>query len=144
MNYKGSFCALITPFDKGEIDEARYKKIIDFQIKNGTKGIIPCGTTGESPTLSHNEHKRIVELAVEFAGGKILVMAGTGSNSTREAVSLTKHAEESGANSALVVVPYYNKPSQSGLKKHFLDIANSTNIPIFIYNIPSYIFMIIY
>ncbi len=136
MNYKGSFCALITPFNEGKIDENSYKKIIDWHIESGTKGIVPCGTTGESPTLSHNEHKKIIELAVEYAAGRIPVIAGTGSNSTSEAMSLTKHAEEAGANSALVVVPYYNKPTQVGLKNHFLAIANSSNIPIFIYNIP--------
>tara|TARA_A100001015_G_scaffold309639_1_gene409458 strand:- start:253 stop:1140 length:888 start_codon:yes stop_codon:yes gene_type:complete len=136
MKYQGSYCALITPFKNNVIDKQSLKKIIEWHIKNKTKGIIPCGTTGESPTLSHNEHKLVVELAVEYAKGKMQVIAGTGSNSTEEAVELTKHAKKVGADSALVVVPYYNKPSQEGLYKHYLEIANRANFPIFIYNIP--------
>ena len=136
MNYQGSYCALITPFKNDEFDEISFIKIIEWHIKQGTKGIVPCGTTGESPTLSHDEHKRVVELAVETSNGALQVIAGTGSNSTKEAVSLTKHAKECGADSALVVVPYYNKPSQNGLIKHFLKIADSVELPIFIYNIP--------
>ncbi len=119
------------------IDKNSFRKIIEWHIKSGTNGIVPCGTTGESPTLTHDEHRKVIELAIEYSEGKIPVMAGTGSNSTAEAISLSKHAEEAGADSALVVVPYYNKPTQMGLKKHFLSIADSVNIPIFIYNIPS-------
>ncbi len=136
MNYQGSYCALITPFKNGRVDKDSFKKIIKWHINNGTKGIIPCGTTGESPTLSHEEHKLVVELAIEYSEDKIKVIAGTGSNSTQEAISFTKHAKEAGADSALVVVPYYNKPSQAGLKEHYLKIADTIDLPIFIYNIP--------
>ena len=136
MNYQGSYCALITPFKNGDIDKSSFEKIIKWHIRNGTKGIIPCGTTGESPTLSHEEHKLVVELATEYANNEIQVIAGTGSNSTKEAIALTNHAKTAGADSALVVVPYYNKPSQVGLKEHYLKIADSVDLPIFIYNIP--------
>ena len=136
MNYQGSYCALITPFKNGDIDKSSFEKIIKWHKRNGTKGIIPCGTTGESPTLSHEEHKLVVELATEYANNEIQVIAGTGSNSTKEAIALTNHAKTAGADSALVVVPYYNKPSQVGLKEHYLKIADSVDLPIFIYNIP--------
>ena len=136
MNYQGSYCAIITPFKNGSVDRDSLKNIIKWHIKNGTKGIIPCGTTGESPTLSHEEHKSVVEMAIEYSENKLSVIAGTGSNSTNEAVSFTKHAKSAGADSALVVVPYYNKPSQSGLKEHYLKIADSVDLPLFIYNIP--------
>ena len=136
MKYRGSYCAIITPFNNDSIDRESLKRIIEWQTNNGTKGIIPCGTTGESPTLSHDEHKEIVDLAVESAGKKIQVIAGTGSNSTKEAISLTKHAKLAGADSALIVVPYYNKPSQKGLYEHYLKIADSVDLPLFIYNIP--------
>ncbi len=136
MNYQGSYCALITPFKENEIDKESFKKIINWHLKNGTKGIIPCGTTGESPTLSHDEHKLVVELAVKYSDNQLQVIAGTGSNSTMEAVNFTKHAASVGADSALIVVPYYNKPTQSGLKDHFLKIADNVDLPIFIYNIP--------
>ena len=136
MNYQGSYCALITPFKNGTVDRNSFKNIIKWHIKNGTKGIIPCGTTGESPTLSHEEHKLVVELAIEYTENKIKVIAGTGSNSTKEAITFTKHAKLAGADSALVVVPYYNKPSQLGLKEHYLKIADSVDLPLFIYNIP--------
>ena len=136
MNYQGSYCALITPFKNGDIDKSSFEKIIKWHIRNGTKGIIPCGTTGESPTLSHEEHKLVVELATEYANNEIQVIAGTGSNSTKEAIAFTNHAKTAGADSALVVVPYYNKPSQVGLKEHYLKIADSVDLPIFIYNIP--------
>lgn len=136
MNYQGSYCALITPFKEGVLDRNSFKNIIKWHIKNGTKGIIPCGTTGESPTLSHEEHKLVVELAIEYAEGKMQVIAGTGSNSTQEAIIFTEHAKSAGADSALIVVPYYNKPSQKGLKEHYLKIADSVDLPIFIYNIP--------
>jgi len=136
MNYKGSYCALITPFKEDAIDKDSLKKIIKWHISQGTKGVIPCGTTGESPTLSHNEHREVVEIATEVANKKIQVMAGTGSNSTKEAIALTNHARKAGADSALVVVPYYNKPSQQGLIEHYLRIADAVPLPIFIYNIP--------
>ena len=136
MNYKGSYCALITPFKDDAIDKDSLKKIIKWHISQGTKGVIPCGTTGESPTLSHNEHREVVEIVTEVADKKIQVMAGTGSNSTKEAIALTNHAREAGADSALVVVPYYNKPSQQGLIEHYLRIADAVPLPIFIYNIP--------
>lgn len=136
MKYKGSYCALITPFKDDAIDKDSLKKIIKWHISQGTKGVIPCGTTGESPTLSHNEHREVVEIATEVANKKIQVMAGTGSNSTKEAIALTNHAREAGADSALVVVPYYNKPSQQGLIEHYLRIADAVPLPIFIYNIP--------
>ena len=136
MNYKGSYCALITPFKDDAIDKDSLKKIIKWHISQGTKGVIPCGTTGESPTLSHNEHREVVEIVTEVANKKIQVMAGTGSNSTKEAIALTNHAREAGADSALVVVPYYNKPSQQGLIEHYLRIADAVPLPIFIYNIP--------
>ena len=136
MNYKGSYCALITPFKDDAIDKESLKRIVKWHISQGTKGVIPCGTTGESPTLNHNEHKEVVEIVTEVADKKIQVMAGTGSNSTKEAIALTNHAREAGADSALVVVPYYNKPSQKGLIEHYLRIADAVPLPIFIYNIP--------
>ena len=134
--FKGSFTALITPFKDGKFDEASFRSLIDFQLKSGTHGLVPTGTTGESPTLSHEEHIRIVEVCIEQANKKVPVIAGTGSNSTEEAIYLTKHAEKAGADAALVVTPYYNKPSQEGLLQHFTKIANSVDIPIVIYNIP--------
>ena len=134
--FKGSFTALITPFKNGKFDEASFRSLIDFQINSGTHGLVPTGTTGESPTLSHDEHIRIVEVCIEQANNKVPIIAGTGSNSTDEAIYLTKHAEKAGADAALVVTPYYNKPSQEGLLQHFTEIANSVNIPIVIYNIP--------
>lgn len=134
--FKGSFTALITPFKDGKFDEASFRSLIDFQLKSGTHGLVPTGTTGESPTLSHEEHIRIVEVCIEQANKKAPVIAGTGSNSTEEAIYLTKHAEKAGADAALVVTPYYNKPSQEGLLQHYTKIANSVDIPIVIYNIP--------
>ena len=134
--FKGSFTALITPFKNGKFDETSFRSLIDFQIDSGTHGLVPTGTTGESPTLSHDEHNRIVEVCIEQANNKVPIIAGTGSNSTDEAIFLTKHAEKAGADAALVVTPYYNKPSQEGLLQHFTEIANSVNIPIVIYNIP--------
>ena len=136
MKYQGSYCALITPFKNNRIDESCLKKIIEWHVSQGTKGVIPCGTTGESPTLSHDEHNRVIEMTVEISNGRLQVMAGTESNSTEEAISLTRHAKEHGADSALVVVPYYNKPSQKGLIEHYLKIAESVDLPLFIYNIP--------
>ena len=134
--FKGSFTALITPFKDGKFDETSFRSLIDFQLKSGTHGLVPTGTTGESPTLSHEEHIRIVEVCIEQTNKKVPVIAGTGSNSTEEAIYLTKHAKKAGAYAALVVTPYYNKPSQEGLLQHFTKIANSVDIPIVIYNIP--------
>ncbi|HYZ61586.1 MAG TPA: 4-hydroxy-tetrahydrodipicolinate synthase [Acetobacteraceae bacterium] len=135
--FKGSLVALITPMrDDGAVDEAAFRHFVDWQIGQGTDGIVPVGTTGESPTLSHDEHKRVVEIAVEVAKGRVPVIAGTGSNSTAEAIELTKHAKDAGADAALVVTPYYNKPTQEGLYLHFAAIADAVDLPIVIYNIP--------
>ena len=134
--FSGSLVALITPFLDGKVDEAKFQSFIDWQITEGTDGLIPCGTTGESPTLSHDEHIRVTDLCVEVAAKKVPVIAGTGSNSTEEAIFLTKHAKGSGADAVLVVTPYYNKPTQEGLFEHFKEIHNSVDIPILIYNIP--------
>ena len=134
--FKGSIVAIITPFKNGKLDEERYISLIHYHLKNGTSGIVPAGTTGESPTLNHEEHKRVIELCVNECKGEIPVIAGTGSNSTEEAISLTKHAEKAGANAALIVTPYYNKPTQEGLYHHYKAINDKCNIPIIIYNIP--------
>jgi 4-hydroxy-tetrahydrodipicolinate synthase len=136
MIFAGSYTALITPFTGERVDERAFQALVDWQIAEGTAGLVPCGTTGESPTLSHDEHKRVVELCVEVAKGRAVVMAGSGSNSTAEAVSLTRHAEKAGADAALVVVPYYNKPTQEGLYQHFKAVHDASSLPIFIYNIP--------
>ena len=135
--FKGSNVALITPFKNDKLDEESYISLIHFHLKNGTSGLVPAGTTGESPTLSHDEHQRVIELCVEESKGKIPVIAGTGSNSTTEAISLTKFAEKAGANGALVVTPYYNKPTQEGLYQHYKAINDNCGTPIIIYNIPS-------
>jgi 4-hydroxy-tetrahydrodipicolinate synthase len=134
---KGSIVALITPFDGENLSEESYVKLINYHLKNGTNGVVPGGTTGESPTLSHNEHKRIIEIAVKECKGKIPVVAGTGSNSTDEAIELSKFAEKAGSDALLVVTPYYNKPTQEGLYQHYKKINDSVGIPIIIYNIPS-------
>ena len=134
--FKGSNVALVTPFKKDKLDDDTYIKLIHFHIENGTNGLVPAGTTGESPTLSHKEHERVIELCVKESKGKLPVFAGTGSNSTEEAISLTKHAEKIGANGALVVTPYYNKPTQEGLYQHYKAINDKCGIPIIIYNIP--------
>jgi len=134
--FKGSIVALITPFKNNKLDENCYINLIHHHLKNGTSGLVPAGTTGESPTLTHKEHKRVIELCVKESKGKIPVIAGTGSNSTEEAISLTKFAESAGANAALVVTPYYNKPTQEGLYQHFKAINDNSSIPIIIYNIP--------
>ncbi len=134
--FKGSNVALVTPFKNDKLDDETYIKLIHFHIKNGTNGLVPAGTTGESPTLSHNEHERVIELCVRESKGKLPVFAGTGSNSTEEAISLTKHAEKIGANGALIVTPYYNKPTQEGLYQHYKAINDKCGIPILIYNIP--------
>ena len=134
--FKGSNVALITPFKDNILDVENYIKLINFHIENGTNGLVPAGTTGESPTLSHDEHQKVIEICIKESGGKLPVIAGTGSNSTEEAVSLTKHAEKAGANGALVVTPYYNKPTQEGLYQHYKAINDNTSLPIIIYNIP--------
>ena len=134
--FKGSNVALITPFKDNNLDEENYIKLINFHLENNTNGLVPAGTTGESPTLSHKEHKKVIELCVKEVKGKISVIAGTGSNSTEEAISLTKFAEKAGADAALVVTPYYNKPTQEGLYQHFKSINDNCSIPIVIYNIP--------
>ena len=134
--FKGSNVALITPFKNNMLDVEAYIKLINFQISNGTNGLIPAGTTGESPTLSHDEHQKVIELCIQESKGKNPVIAGTGSNSTAEAISLTTHAEKVGANAALIVTPYYNKPTQEGLYQHYKAINDKCGIPILIYNIP--------
>jgi len=135
--FKGSNVALITPFKNNKVDEEKYIKLINFHLENGTNGLVPCGTTGESPTLSHDEHEKLIEICIKESNGKLPVIAGTGSNSTEEAVSLTKHAEKAGADGALLVTPYYNKPTQEGLYQHYKSINDNCGIPIIIYNIPS-------
>ena len=134
--FKGSNVALITPFKNNGLDEEAYIKLIHFHIDNGTSGLVPAGTTGESPTLSHQEHQRVIDLCIKESNGRIPVIAGTGSNSTEEAISLTTHAEKAGANGALIVTPYYNKPTQEGLYQHYKAINDKCGIPIIIYNIP--------
>ena len=135
MQFKGSIVALVTPFTEHGVDEWKLSELIEFQIKNGTSGIVPCGTTGESPTLSHEEHDRVIEIAVDTVKKRVLVIAGTGSNSTSEAIRLTRHAQDAGADAALVVTPYYNKPTQKGLYLHFKAVADSVKIPLILYNI---------
>ena len=134
--FRGSFTALVTPFKNGALDEAAFRKFVNWQIAEGTQGLVPVGTTGESPTVSHDEHKRIVEWCIEEAKGRVPVVAGAGSNSTKEAIELAQHAEKAGANAVLVVTPYYNRPTQEGLYQHFKAINDAIGIPIFIYNIP--------
>ena len=134
--FKGSIVALITPFKNNVLDQEKYASLVHHHIANGTKGVVPAGTTGESPTLNHNEHKKVIEIAVKECNGKIPVIAGTGSNSTAEAIELSKHAEKSGANGLLIVTPYYNKPTQEGLYQHYKSINDNVGIPIVIYNIP--------
>src|SRR6201996_7862077 len=135
--FKGSLVALITPMrSDGSVDEKAYAEFVDWQIKEGTDAVVPVGTTGESPTLSHDEHKRVVEIAIEVAKGRVPVIAGAGSNSTEEAIDLARHAKEAGADATLVVTPYYNKPTQEGMYLHFMAIADAVDIPMIIYNIP--------
>lgn len=136
MRFTGSYTALITPFRDGKVDEYAFTKLVERQIAEGTDGLVPCGTTGESPTLSHAEHRRVVELCIEIAKTRAVVMAGAGSNSTEEAISLTQHAQNAGADAVLIVTPYYNKPTQAGLYAHYRAIHDASDIPIFIYNIP--------
>ncbi len=136
MMLKGSLVALITPFKDGRVDEKAFQDFVEWQIAEGTHGLVPCGTTGESPTLTHDEHNRVVELCVEVARGRVPVVAGAGSNSTQEAISLAKHAKTAGADATLVVTPYYNKPSQEGMYRHYKAIHDAVDIPMIIYNIP--------
>jgi 4-hydroxy-tetrahydrodipicolinate synthase len=136
-SFGGSFTALVTPFRNGSVDEAAFRSLVDWQIEEGTDGLVPVGTTGESPTLSHEEHRQVVEWCVQQARRRVPVIAGAGSNSTAEAVELAQHAEQSGASAVLVVTPYYNKPTQEGLYQHFKSINDAIGIPIFIYNIPA-------
>ncbi len=136
MRFRGSFTALITPFKNGGVDEAAFQRLVNWQIEQGTHGLVPVGTTGESPTLSHAEHKRVVELCIETAAGRVPIIAGAGSNSTAEAVELTQHAKQAGADAVLVVTPYYNKPTQEGLYLHYKAINDAADIPVIIYNIP--------
>ena len=135
--FRGSFTALLTPFKNGKVDEAAYAKFVDWQIAEGTHGLVPVGTTGESPTVSHEEHRRVVELCIEVARKRVPVIAGAGSNSTAEAIDLAKHAKKVGADAALVVCPYYNKPTQEGMYLHFKAVAEESGIPIVIYNVPA-------
>ena len=134
--FQGSITALITPFKNGEVDARAYQRLVEWQIDQGTHGLVPVGTTGESPTLSHEEHKQVIELCIEAAAGRVPVIAGTGSNCTAEAVALTRHAKDAGADGVLVVTPYYNKPTQEGLYLHYKAINDAADIPIIIYNIP--------
>ncbi len=134
--FQGSFVALVTPFKNGKIDEDALKNLIEFQISNGTNGIVPCGTTGESATLNIEEHNQVVDIAVRAVKGRVPVIAGTGSNSTEEAIKMTRHAKEAGANAALLITPYYNKPTQEGLYQHFKKIAGDVDIPVIVYNVP--------
>jgi 4-hydroxy-tetrahydrodipicolinate synthase len=136
VTFRGSNPALITPMKNGEVDEAAFRKFVNWQITEGSHGLVPVGTTGESPTLTPEEHKRVIEICIEETKGRVPVIAGTGSNSTAEAIEYTEHAKEAGADAALVVVPYYNKPTQEGLYAHFKAIASAVDIPIFVYNVP--------
>jgi len=135
--FRGSFTALVTPFKNGSLDEAAFRGLVNWQISEGTNGLVPVGTTGESPTVSHDEHKRVVEWCIEEAKGRVPVIAGAGSNSTKEAIELAQHAEKAGADAVLVVTPYYNKPTQEGLYQHFKAINDAIGIPIIMYNIPA-------
>ncbi|MDG4475655.1 4-hydroxy-tetrahydrodipicolinate synthase [Thiovibrio frasassiensis] len=135
--FRGAFVAIVTPFTDGQLDEQGLQDLIEFQIANGTHGIVPCGTTGESATLTHAEHRRVVELTVKTVAGRVPVLAGTGSNSTAESIELTRAAKEAGADGALLITPYYNKPSQEGLYQHFKAVAAAVDIPIILYNVPS-------
>ncbi len=135
--FRGSFTALVTPFKNGSVDEKVFRDLVEWQIAEGTNGLVPVGTTGESPTLSHEEHEEVVEWCIDQAKGRVPVIAGAGSNSTKEAISLSKHAEKAGANAVLVVTPYYNKPTQEGLYQHYKAINDAIGIPIIIYNIPA-------
>ena len=134
--FTGSLVAIVTPFRQGKVDERALAELIEWQIANGTDGIVPCGTTGESATLSHSEHNRVIELTTEVVHRRVPVIAGTGSNSTEEAITLTKHAKQAGADGALLITPYYNKPTQEGLYRHYKAIAEAFDLPLVLYNIP--------
>jgi 4-hydroxy-tetrahydrodipicolinate synthase len=133
---QGIYTALITPFKNGVVDEQAFQSFVEWQINEGVQGLVPCGTTGESPTLTHDEHNRVIDMTIEVAKGRAQVMAGTGSNATDEAIMMTEHAKKAGADSVLLVAPYYNKPTQEGLYQHFKAIHDAVEIPIVIYNIP--------
>lgn len=137
MMFTGSMTALVTPFKNGNVDEDGIRKLIDFQIENGTQALVPCGTTGESATLSYEEHNKVIEITVKHTKGRIPVIAGTGSNSTEETITLTRHAKDVGADACLLIAPYYNRPTQSGLIAHFTKVADSVDIPLVLYNIPT-------
>jgi 4-hydroxy-tetrahydrodipicolinate synthase len=130
-------CAIATPFRDGRVDEEAFRRLIEYQLTNGTSAIVPCGTTGESATLTHDEHHRVIDLAIRFAAGRVPVIAGTGSNSTAEAISLTRHAKEAGADAALLITPYYNRPTQEGLYAHYMAVADAVEIPQLVYNVPA-------
>ena len=134
--FKGAITAIVTPFKNGQFDEAAYRELIEFQVQGGVHGIVPCGTTGESPTLSHAEHKRVVETCIDQVKKRVVVIAGSGSNNTAEALELTQHAQQAGADAALMITPYYNKPTQEGLYQHYKTVASQTKIPIVVYNVP--------
>jgi len=134
--FKGSIVAIVTPFNNGEIDEEKLRELVEFQIENGTDGIAPCGTTGEASTLDYEEHDRVIEIVVHQANKRVPVIAGTGSNSTKEAIEITEHAKRVGADGALLVTPYYNKPSQEGLYRHYKTVAEAVAIPLVLYNVP--------
>ena len=134
--FAGSYTALITPFSNGRVDEDAFRKLVEFQIESGTHGLVPVGTTGESPTLSHDEHDRVIELCIEQAAGRVPVIAGAGSNSTAEAVRLARHAADAGADGVLIVSPYYNKPTQEGLYRHFTSVAEAVDVAVIVYDIP--------
>ena len=134
--FAGSYTALITPFSNGRVDEDAFRKLVEFQIESGTHGLVPVGTTGESPTLSHDEHDRVIELCIEQAAGRIPVIAGAGSNATAEAVRLARHAADAGADGVLIVSPYYNKPTQEGLYRHFTSVAEAVDVAVIVYDIP--------
>jgi 4-hydroxy-tetrahydrodipicolinate synthase len=134
--FKGSYVALVTPFENGSIGETQFQRLVEWQINEGTHGLVPCGTTGESPTLSHAEHERVIDLCTEVTKGRVPVIAGAGSNSTEEAISLTRHAKDAGADASLHVTPYYNKPTQEGLYQHYKAIHDAVDLPLVIYNIP--------
>lgn len=136
LTLQGSYTAMVTPFRDGRVNEATLRDMVDFQIENGSTGLVPCGTTGESPTLSHGEHHRVIEIVIDQVRGRIPVIAGTGSNNTDEAISLTEHAMKAGADAALLITPYYNRPSQAGLIRHYTTIAERCDIPLIIYNCP--------
>ena len=136
LTLEGTFTAMVTPFSEGRLNEEKLREMVEFQIESGISGLVPVGTTGESPTLSHEEHRKVVDILIEAAGGRVPVIAGTGSNNTTEAISLTRHAEKAGADAALLITPYYNRPSQPGLIEHYKAVASNASIPLIIYNCP--------